>query len=292
MRIGIDLGGSKIEGVVLAADGQLLFRKRVPTPSHDYHAIIETIASLVAQLEAKWGQLCRVGVGTPGVEDSASGLMKNCNTTCLNGKLLRQDLSQRLDREVRLANDANCFALSEAVDGAAAPYQTVFAVILGTGVGGGIVINKSLVVGANGIAGEWGHNPVVDGEQQRPCYCQRYDCIETHLSGPGLQESYRRRSGETITPAVLLTRMNEGDALAAEVLDAYCQQLARALAGVINLLDPDAIVLGGGLSNMDVLYQRLPTYWQRWIFSDSCHTRLLKAQYGDSSGVRGAAWLW
>ena len=267
-RIGIDLGGTKIEALALDAAGRQTFRKRVPTPRGDYDATLKTIASLVA--EAGEGS---VGVGIPGALSHATGLVKNANSTWLIGKPLKQDLERALGREVRIANDANCFALSEAADGAAAGAEVVFGVILGTGVGGGLVVRGRIVEGANSIAGEWGHNPLplprAEDMPLRPCYCGRAGCIETYLSGPALE----RDGGE---PA----------------LDLYCERLARALAGVINLLDPDVIVLGGGVSNIARLYDQVPKLWPRYVFSDQIATRLLPPKHGDSSGVRGAAWLW
>lgn len=267
-RIGIDLGGTKTEAITLEAGGREVFRKRVPTPRGDYEATLKTIASLVA--EAGEGT---VGVGIPGALSHATGLVKNANSTWLIGKPLQQDLERVLGREVRIANDANCFALSEATDGAAAGAEVVFGVILGTGVGGGIVVRGRIVEGANAIAGEWGHNPLplprAEDMPLRPCYCGRAGCIETYLSGPALE----RDGGE---PA----------------LDLYCERLARALAGVINILDPDVIVLGGGVSNIARLYDQVPKLWPRHVFSDHIATRLLPPRHGDSSGVRGAAWLW
>ena len=268
LRIGIDLGGTKIEALALDAAGRETFRKRVPTPRGDYDATLKTIASLVA--EAGEGT---IGVGIPGALSHASGLVKNANSTWLIGKPLKGDLERTLGREVRLANDANCFALSEATDGAAAGAEVVFGVILGTGVGGGVVVRGRLVEGANANAGEWGHNPLplprAEDLPLRPCYCGRAGCIETYLSGPALE----RDGGE-------------------RALELYCERLARALAGVINILDPDVIVLGGGVSNIARLYGEVPRLWPRHVFSDRIATRLLPPKHGDSSGVRGAAWLW
>jgi len=267
-RIGIDLGGTKIEALALDAGGRETLRKRVATPRGDYQGTLNAIGSLVA--EAGEGS---VGVGIPGALSHATGLVKNANSTWLIGKPLQQDLERVLGREVRIANDANCFALSEATDGAATGAEVVFGVILGTGVGGGIVVRGRIVEGANAIAGEWGHNPLplprAEDMPLRPCYCGRAGCIETYLSGPALE----RDGGE---PA----------------LDLYCERLARALAGVINILDPDVIVLGGGVSNIARLYDQVPKLWPRHVFSDHIATRLLPPRHGDSSGVRGAAWLW
>lgn len=300
MRIGIDLGGTKIEGVVLGPGGDILLRRRVATPTDGYRAILDAIAEVVLGLEADLGASCQVGVGTPGAESRQTGRMKNCNTTCLNDMPLRQDLSVRLGRAVRIANDANCMALSEATDGAGAGYDSVFGVILGTGVGGGLVVQRRLLVGANGIAGEWGHNslpanPLPGRAMQsaaRQCYCGRQDCVETHLSGPALLRSFREAGGDADSAAAVAHLAAEGSELAIWQLDRYCQQLAQALAMVINIVDPEAIVLAGGLSNIAALYEKVPAYWQRWVFSDACTTPLLQAKHGDSSGVRGAAWLW
>lgn len=275
MRLGIDLGGTKTEIVALAADGTELLRERVATPRGDYAATVATIAGLVNSAEAKvgaGGAAASVGIGIPGAESRVTGLIKNANSTWLIGQPLRADLEAALGRPVRLANDANCFALSEAVDGAAAGAAVVFGVILGTGVGGGIAVNGRVLVGANAIAGEWGHNPMPGESEHRPCYCGRTDCIETFLSGPALAA--------------------EGGAESEAAMQRYERRLAQALAQVINLLDPDAIVLGGGVSNLDRLYDRVPRLWGEWVFSDHVATRLLKNKHGDSSGVRGAAWLW
>ena len=279
-RLGIDLGGTKTEIVALAADGQELLRERVPTPRGDYAATIATIAGLVTTAEAKLGAgeaaLPTVGVGIPGAESRVTGLIKNANSTWLIGRPLRADLSAALGRPVRLANDANCFALSEATDGAAAGAEVVFGVILGTGVGGGIVVRGQVLVGPNAIAGEWGHNPMPGEETVRSrCYCGRQGCIETFLSGPALAAAGGAPD-------------NIGEA----AMQRYERRLARALAQVINILDPDVIVLGGGLSNLDRLYDRVPRLWGEWVFSDHVATRLVKNKHGDSSGVRGAAWLW
>lgn len=295
MRIGIDLGGSKIEGAALASSGAILDRRRVATPRHDYAATIEAIAGLVAALEEQAGARGTVGVGIPGAVSPASGMVKNANSTWLNGRPLQHDLARRLDREVRLANDANCFALSEATDGAAAGAAVVFGVILGTGTGGGLVVNGRLVVGANAIAGEWGHNPLPaprDDERPGPaCYCGRSGCIETFLSGPALSRAYHALTGEHLDAVEVAARAAQGEARATDCLDQYEDRLARSLASVINLLDPDVIVLGGGLSNITRLYTGVPARWAAHVFSDRVDTRLARALHGDSSGVRGAAWL-
>lgn len=296
LRIGIDLGGTKIEVVALGAAGQELARHRVPTPQGDYAATLAAVVGLVERVERETGRRGTVGVGTPGALSRVSGLIKNANSTCLIGEPLKDDLQALLGREVRVANDANCFALSEAVDGAGRGAQVVFGVILGTGVGAGIVVNGRALDGANGIAGEWGHNPLPlpagDDLPLPACYCGRAGCIETYLSGPGLAMDHARCSGELARPEGIVAGAAEGDPACEASLARYEQRLARALAGVINILDPDVIVLGGGLSNIERLYQRVPSLWCPHVFSDHVATRLVRARHGDSSGVRGAAWLW
>ncbi len=276
MRIGIDLGGTKIEGIALDAVGHTLLRRRVATPRGDYAATVAAIATLAQSIEADLGACGTVGVGIPGSTSRPTGLIRNANSTWLNGRPLQHDLQAALGREVRLANDANCFALSEATDGAAAGARVVFGVILGTGVGAGIVIGGRVLDGASGIAGEWGHNPLPwptsEDRPSRACWCGQRDCIEAWLCGPALE-----RDGGTADEAALAR---------------YEARLARALAGVINLLDPDVIVLGGGGSNLDRLYENVPRRWGAHVFSDYVATRLVKHAHGDSSGVRGAAWLW
>ena len=295
MRIGIDLGGTKIEAIALDDEGRERFRQRIATPRGDYAGTVEAVATLVAQAEAVVGT-SSVGVGMPGVVSPASGLVKNANSTWLNGRPLAEDLAKRLARPVRLANDANCFALSEATDGAAAGLPVVFGVIIGTGVGGGLVVNGRVVTGANAIAGEWGHNALPwpeDGEWPGPdCYCGRTGCIETFLSGPGLARDYEIRSGRRLEPSGIVTAAGAGDADARAAIACYERRLARGLAAVINVIDPDAIVLGGGVSNVARLYERVPRLWGEFVFSDAVVTRLVRAVHGDSSGVRGAAWLW
>jgi fructokinase len=297
MRIGIDLGGTKIEAIVFDDDGRECFRRRVPTPRGSYPETLQAVAGLVraAEREVSLGQ-AGVGLGAPGAISPASGLMKNCNSTCLIGKPLAPDLEKLLGRPVRLENDANCFALSEATDGAAAGACVVFGVIIGTGTGGGIVVGGSLLRGPNAIAGEWGHNPLPwpeDDERPGPrCYCGRSGCIETFLSGPALERDFHAVSGKELPGAVIAGLAANGDFRADAILRRYENRLARALASVVNLLDPDVIVLGGGVSNIDRLYVNVPRLWGSWIFSDHVATRLVKARYGDSSGVRGAAWLW
>jgi len=296
MRLGVDLGGTKIEIVGLAADGRELLRRRIATPQGDYRATLTAIAGLVAEAEAELGQTGSVGIGIPGAESLRSGLIKNANSTCLIGQPLRHDLQTLLRREVRLANDANCFALSEAIDGAGRDVETVFGVILGTGVGGGIVIRRQVLVGANAIAGEWGHNPLprlAAADQPAPdCYCGHRGCIETYLSGPGLTADHARHTAETLDATSIECRAAAGDAACEATLRRYEDRLGRALAGVINILDPQVIVLGGGLSNMQRLYRHLPACCAPYVFSDAVDTRFLPPVHGDSSGVRGAAWLW
>ncbi|MGP1676724.1 MAG: ROK family protein [Burkholderiales bacterium] len=293
MRLGVDLGGSKIEIVALADDSAELLRRRVPTPRGDYPGTLTAISALVQQAERDLSQRGSLGVGIPGAESRVTGLIKNANSTWLIGRPLRRDLQLLLQREVRLANDANCFALSEATDGAAAGAEVVFGVILGTGVGGGIVAHGKVLVGANTIAGEWGHNRLPGDEAQWPrCYCGRAGCVETFLSGPGMRRDHAQSSGEDMDPAEIDARAAAGDAVSVATLQRYEARLARALAEVINILDPDAIVLGGGLSNLDRLYASVPKLWPAQVFSDHVATRFLKSRHGDASGVRGAAWLW
>ena len=295
-RIGIDLGGTKIEIVALAADGAVRHRDRIDAPRGDYEATLAAIEALVASAERALGARANVGIGMPGAISKATGLVKNANSTWLNGRAFREDVARRLAREVRVANDANCFALSEAVDGAAAGSAVVFGVILGTGVGGGVVVEKRVVEGANAIAGEWGHNPLpLPSPDDHPlplCYCGRRGCVETYLSGPGLAADHARVDGERIDATQIAMRAAAGDAACAATLARYEERLARALAGVINVLDPDVIVLGGGLSRIERLYERVPALWAAHVFSDSVRTRLAPPRHGDASGVRGAAWLW
>ncbi len=296
LRIGIDLGGSKIEGIVLLPTGDVLARERVPTPQGDYAATVSVVCALVTRLEQHAGAICRVGIGMPGSVSRATGLVRNSNSVCLNGQPLHADLEARLQRPLRFANDADCFALSEAGDGAAAGQRCVFGVIVGTGTGGGIVVDGRLLDGPNGIAGEWGHNPLPwpqDGERPGPaCYCGRQGCIETWLSGPGLVRDHAVSGGATVDAIGITGAATQGDTGAVATLARYVDRMARALAGVINIIDPDVIVLGGGLSNIAVLYDAVPQAWGRYVFSDRVDTRLVRAQHGDSSGVRGAAWLW
>lgn len=299
MRIGIDLGGSKIEGVVMDDASSILHRLRVPTPAADYAATLQAVRGLVGDLEQKAGRGgLSVGIGTPGSVSPASGLMQGCNSTCLNDRALQRDLERLLERPLRMANDADCLALSEATDGAGEGTRCVFGVILGTGVGGGIVINGQLLAGANGIAGEWGHNPLPWPQSRQreipgpPCWCGRQGCIEAWLSGPALSREYLAYTDTDCSAAEIVRRLEAGETAAAAVLARYEERLARALASVINLLDPEVIVLGGGMSNIGRLYARVPELWSAYVFSDHVGTKLLPARHGDASGVRGAAWLW
>ena len=295
MRIGVDLGGTKIEAVVLDDAGAERFRRRVPTQRGDYDGTVTAIATLVHEAEREAGP-CTVGIGMPGVISPATGLVKNANSTWLNGRSLREDLATCLGREIRLANDANCFALSEAVDGAGAGHACVFGVIIGTGTGGGIVIEGRVLTGANAIAGEWGHNPIpwpTQAELPGPeCYCGRRGCIESYLSGPGLARDHREFSGHALSTEEIVRRADEGDGACGETMRRYEERMARALASIINVIDPDVIVLGGGMSNIRSLYERVPLLWGSFVFSDHVATRLVPNRHGDASGVRGAAWLW
>jgi fructokinase len=293
LRLGIDLGGTKIEIVALADDSAELLRRRVPTPCGDYQGTLTAVTGLVMETESQLGHQGSIGIGIPGAESRVTGLIKNANSTWLIGKPLRRDLETVLQREVRLANDANCFALSEATDGAAAGAAVVFGVILGTGVGGGIVVHGKVLSGANAIAGEWGHNRLPGDEPDWPqCYCGRKGCVETFLSGPGMKRDHAQANGEILDPDEIAARAASGDAACETTLRRYEQRLARALAQVANILDPDAIVLGGGLSNLERLYQNVPKLLVGQVFSDQVATRFLKNRHGDASGARGAAWLW
>jgi len=315
-RIGIDLGGTKTEVIALSAQGETLMRKRTPTPSHAYPEIIQTVAALVTDALQITGPVHHIGLGVPGAPDRASGRMKNANTTCLIGMPLAADLEQAIGYPVVLENDANCFTLSEAVDGAGAGHRMVFGVILGTGVGGGWVVDRRLHSGTHHIAGEWGHNPIPvrfrhqsgspDHAQQawaepfvdlgRVCYCGKTDCVETHLCGAGLSRTHAwlsKKAGneQKLRGQEIVKGASAGDKLCIRTLEAYGRQLACALASVINIADPDVIVLGGGVSNIDAIYPPLDAALKDFIFNDSAHTRIVKAVHGDSSGVRGAAWL-
>jgi len=292
MRIGVDIGGTKIEAAALDGRGEVVARRRLATPPSDYAGLVETVRRLVVGLEAELSVAASVGIAMPGALSPATGLVKNSNSTCLIGKPFDRDLEAALGRELRFGNDANCFALSEARDGAAAGAAVMFGVILGTGVGGGIVTNGRLLTGPNGIAGEWGHSPLPwPGDDERPgalCYCGKHGCLETFLSGPGLT----RDDGAARAPAAIVAAAEAGEAAAEAVLARYENRLARGLATVINLLDPDIIVLGGGLGQIARLYRNVPLLWDAYVFSDRVTTRLAPPRWGDSSGVRGAAWLW
>ncbi len=296
IRIGVDLGGTKIEAIALSDKGTEMARRRVATPQNDYAATLTTIAALVQGLESELGEQGTVGIGIPGAISPATGLVKNANSTWLIGKPLDRDLQQILARPIRLANDANCFVVSEATDGAAAGAAVVFGVIVGTGTGGGIAIHARPLTGPNAIAGEWGHNPLPwPGEDELPgpdCYCGQQGCIETWLSGPGFANAYRRMGGDELNAEAIVSRVEQGETLAETQLQMYEDRMARALASVINLLDPDVIVLGGGMSNIGRLYNNVPKRWGKYVFSDQVATRLVPPLHGDSSGVRGAAWLW
>ena len=295
MRIGIDLGGTKIEGIVLEESGKTLARRRLPSPQGDYRASLDAIADLVLGLEREAGGRGSVGVGIPGALSPATGRIKNANSTWIIGEALDRDLAERLGRPVRLENDANCFALSEAVDGAGAGAGSLFGVILGTGVGGGLVVDGRLIGGLNAVAGEWGHNPLPwprDNERPgNPCYCGKNGCIETFLSGPGLSRHMEISTGRSLSAEEVARCADEGDSDCDEQMQAYEDRMARGLAHVINIIDPDVIVLGGGLSNIARLYPNVTARLPRYVFSDSVRTRLVPPKFGDSSGVRGAAWL-
>ncbi len=296
MRLGIDMGGTKTEVIALSAQGEELFRERKPTPRGSYDDILDNICDLIRLAEQATHEKGSVGIGIPGAISPKTDLVKNANTTELIGHPMRTDLEKRLSRPVRIANDANCFALSEATDGAGAGKQVVFGVILGTGVGGGIVVNGHVLTGANAIAGEWGHTPLPWANQnERPgpnCYCGRKGCLETFLSGPGMSQSHDPISGSGPTAKEIVALAEQGDAAALRTLATFERRLAKAFANIINILDPDIIVCGGGVSNLERLYENVPILWQEYSFSDSIDTPLAKAKYGDSSGVRGAAWLW
>jgi len=296
LRIGIDLGGTKIEAIALNTSGNVLARHRVVTPHGDYELTIRAIVDLVCGIEKELGGKGTVGVGTPGAISPGTGLIKNANSTVLNGRPLDKDLASALHREVRLSNDANCFALSEAVDGAGAGAAIVFGVIIGTGAGGGIAVRGTILTGPNAIAGEWGHNPIPWPRQEElpgpQCYCGKKGCLETFLSGPGLSRDFLDATGLHHEPTEIV-RLAEANEQAAETcLRRYEDRLARGLAHVINILDPDVIVLGGGMSNIERLYDRVPRLWDQYVFSDRVDTKLLRPIHGDSGGARGAAWLW
>src|SRR5215471_14200878 len=296
LRIGIDLGGTKIEAIALNTSGNVLARHRVVTPHGDYELTIRAIVDLVCGIEKELGGKGTVGVGTPGAISPATGLIKNANSTALIGHALDKDLSFALGCEVRFANDANCFALSEAVDGAGAGAEIVFGVIIGTGTGGGIAIRSKILTGVNAIAGEWGHNPIPWPRQDElpgpQCYCGKQGCLETFLSGPGLSRHFRDATGTHLEPPGIVCLAEANDPAAEACLSRYEDRLARGLAHVINILDPEVIVLGGGMSNIQRLYQHVPRLWAQYVFSDRVKTKLVRPVHGDSSGTRGAAWLW
>ena len=296
LRIGVDLGGSKIEIIALDAAGGQRARRRIATPADGYWPTLTAVADLVAATERELAAVATVGVGTPGSLSPGSGRLRNSNSVCLNGQPLQRDLETLLGRQIRIANDANCFALSEAIDGAGQGAAVVFGVILGTGVGGGIVIDGRVLNGANGIAGEWGHNPLPLPEAKDlplpACYCGRAGCIETYLSGPGMARDHAKVTGQQLLPPEIAACANQGDPACIATLSRYEKRLARALAQVINIVDPEVIVLGGGMSNLGRLYDQVPRLWRMHIFSEGVATRLSRNRHGDSSGVRGAAWLW
>jgi len=296
LRIGIDLGGTKIEGRVLAVDGEEITRYRILAPQGDYQNTVTALTDVVRHLEAQAGSRATVGIGMPGSLSPTTGLVRNANSTWLNGRPLRQDLEAALEREVRMANDANCFALSEAVDGAGAGARTVFGVIVGTGCGGGIVIDGRVLEGARGIGGEWGHNPLPWSEpDEHPgpeCWCGRKGCMEMWASGTGLSADYKRRTGELVSGHEIVSRAELGEAAAQTSLDRHASRLARGLAHIVNVIDPEIIVLGGGLSKLPHLYEVLPRLAAPYVFSDVVALDIRPPKWGDASGVRGAAWLW
>ncbi|MCC6473342.1 MAG: ROK family protein [Burkholderiales bacterium] len=296
VRIGVDIGGTKIEIIALGDEGRVLLRRRIDTPPSDYGALIASVAALVLSAERELGESGTVGVGPPGSPSRVTGFMRNSNSPHLNGRPLLRDLERALAREVRIENDANCFALSEASDGAGAGAEVVFGVILGTGVGAGVVAGGRLLRGVNGIAGEWGHNPLPALQAEDlplpQCYCGRRGCVETYLSGPALARDFASGRPHGLDARGIAAAAAGGDRGAAQALERYARRLARSLAVVVNILDPDVIVLGGGMSNLAMLYERLPALWQAHVFSDREDTRLARNRHGDSSGVRGAAWLW
>jgi fructokinase len=303
IRLGIDLGGTKIEGIALNDSGKILSRHRIGTPQDDYDGTVRAIGDVVTHIAAQSGasENTPVGIGIPGAISPKTGKIKNANSTCLIGHALDLDLQTLIKRPIRLANDADCFVISEAVDGAGVGATTVFGVILGTGVGGGIVSGGKLIQGPNAIAGEWGHNPLpwmqtlADGHDERPghdCYCGRVGCIETFVSGTGLARDHKLVNGGSLAAVDVVQKATNGDQSCIDTMERFEHRLSRALTGIINILDPDVIVLGGGLSNVEHLYEKIPQLWQNWVFSDHTDTKLLKNVHGDSSGVRGAAWLW
>ena len=301
IRIGVDFGGTKIEAAALNRDGAFVARVRKPNPGH-YEAAVEVVRDLVAEAEQQASdKAAHVGVGLPGSLSPKTGLMRNANSVWLNGRPVDKDLAAAMGRQVRLANDANCFALSEATDGAGAGARVVFGVIIGTGCGGGVVVDQKIHDGPNGVAGEWGHTPLpwpsAEERAAHTCWCGRIDCLETWISGPAFTKDYREKtgqaaSGQALNGAEIVAAAEKGDTEASAALDRYVHRLARAFAVLCDILDPDVLVLGGGMSNVSELYDRVPPILSKYMFSDIYHTRIEKARYGDSSGVRGAAWLW
>lgn len=299
IRIGVDLGGTKVEVIAIDRDGKELMRERLPTPENDYQQTLQVITALITNAETTLGvsaSSTTVGIATPGALSAVTGRLKNSNSVCLNNQPIQQDLEALLQKSVRISNDANCFALSEASDGNAMGASVVFGVIVGTGTGAGIIVNGKLLTGVNAIAGEWGHNPLPwPNETELPgpaCYCGKCGCIETFLSGPGLRHDLKIVSGCDDDAKSIVEKSEQGDAACEAALQRYEDRMARALAHVINILDPDVIVLGGGMSNLKRLYKNVPGIWGQYVFSDRVDTKLLPAKHGDSSGVRGAAWLW
>ena len=294
-KLGIDLGGTKIEIACLNIDNNnIVFRKRIPSPQNDYNATLNSIKDLVETSESELGLTCPVGIGIPGSISSETGRIRNANSVWLNGRLLENDLSKKLNKKIKIENDANCFAISEAMDGAGSKFNNVFGVILGTGVGSGIVLNKKLIKGTNGISGEWGHNPLPWRRKNfysRPCWCGKFDCIEKYISGPAVESEHRKKFAENLSLREIAQNYMVGDKNCKATIDLLIERIAKCLAFIINIIDPDVIVLGGGLSNLDFIYEKVPKIWENWIFSDYVNTKLLKAVHGDSSGVRGAAWL-
>ena len=294
-KLGIDLGGTKIEIACLNIDNNnIIFRKRIPSPQNDYNETLNSIKGLVETSENELGLTCPVGIGIPGSISSKTGRIRNANSVWLNGRLLENDLSKKLNKKIKIENDANCFAISEAMDGAGSKFNNVFGVILGTGVGSGIVFNKKLIKGTNGISGEWGHNPLPwkrKNFNSRPCWCGKFDCIEKYISGPAVESEHRKKFAESLSLKEIVQNYMGGDKNCKATIDLLIERIAKCLAFIINIIDPDVIVLGGGLSNLDFIYEKVPKIWENWIFSDYVNTKLLKAVHGDSSGVRGAAWL-
>ena len=298
MKIGIDLGGTKIEGIAIDKNGNEFFRKRINSPQGNYQNTINAIVSLVNEIEDHVKKSCSVGIGIPGTISPQTGLVKNSNSTWLIGQALKTDLKSLLKRKIRIENDANCFVVSEATDGAAKDAEIVFGVIIGTGTGGGVYIRGQSIIGANAIAGEWGHNPLPWPTQKefhgRECYCGKRGCIETWLSGTGFADDHKSYNNldNLITAKEIVLLAENGDTTAQASLQRYEERLAKSLASIINIIDPDVIVLGGGMSNIPSLYNNVPTLWEKYVFSDQVETKLVTPQHGDSSGVRGAAWLW